>query len=116
MKRKKAAHNAIEKRYRTNMNAKFVALGNALPTNPASGRPSFTQYAPLKSGLQKSSSLCRDGATHQQAAQNKSEILTNALTYILKLQEQNGLLQGELAALKQNLLPGGGGGMMWRRM
>ncbi|KAL1971047.1 hypothetical protein VTN77DRAFT_2881 [Rasamsonia byssochlamydoides] len=98
MKRKKAAHNAIEKRYRTNMNAKFLALGNAIPKSAA--------QAANKGGTRKSSSsLNRDGQ------QNKSEILTNALAYIRELQEENRLLQNELTVLKENLLPGS---VVWR--
>jgi hypothetical protein len=110
MKRKKAAHNAIEKRYRTNMNAKFVALGNAIPKSCMSGP--FPQLATTNKAPRRSS-LGRDGSSGIPQQQNKSEILTNALAYIQDLQEQNRLLQGELAVLKENLLPGGG--MMWQR-
>ncbi|EED17596.1 HLH DNA binding domain protein, putative [Talaromyces stipitatus ATCC 10500] len=118
MKRKKAAHNAIEKRYRTNMNAKFLALGNAIPR---SGVFTGTQLASNK-GPRKHS-LCqptRDGRRHQeqqqqqqQQQQNKSEILTNALSYIHELQDENSRLKSELLVLKENLLPRGN--MMWRR-
>lgn len=44
------------------------------------------------------------------ASLKKSEILTNAVGYIQKLQEENQATQRELALLKQNLLPGG----LWR--
>ncbi|GIK07783.1 hypothetical protein Aspvir_003451 [Aspergillus viridinutans] len=86
---KRAAHNIIEKRYRTNMNAKFVALEKAMygsrvqkPTKGGSGPASL----------------------------KKSEILTNAIAYMQELQDENAALQKELALLKQNLLPGG----LWR--
>ncbi|KAJ5691906.1 hypothetical protein N7462_001329 [Penicillium macrosclerotiorum] len=85
---KRAAHNIIEKRYRTNMNAKFLALEKAI--SPA--------------------------AVHKQAGRagagslKKSEILTNALTYIEGIQQENQAMQKELALLKQNLLGAG----MWR--
>jgi len=100
MKKKKAAHNAIEKRYRTNMNAKFVALGSAIPSFRT--RP-LANSASAK-GVRKS---VRDGSQPQ----NKSEILTNALSYIQELQEENRLLQNELNVLKDNLLPGS----VWRQ-
>lgn len=99
MKKKKAAHNAIEKRYRTNMNAKFVALGGAIPSFRT--RP-LVNSTGVK-GVRKS---VRDGSQPQ----NKSEILTNALAYIQELQEENRLLQTELNVLKDNLLPGS----IWR--
>lgn len=84
---KRAAHNIIEKRYRTNMNAKFVALEKAMSNN----------------GVAKTS---KGGS----ASLKKSEILTNAIAYIQELQEENRAAQKELALLKQNLLPGG----IWR--
>ncbi|KAJ5378063.1 uncharacterized protein N7496_005472 [Penicillium cataractarum] len=84
---KRAAHNIIEKRYRTNMNAKFLALEKAI--SPA--------------GVQKSS---RAGA----GSLKKSEILSNALAYIERIQQENLAVQKELALLKQGIVPGG----MWR--
>jgi hypothetical protein len=86
---KRAAHNIIEKRYRTNMNAKFVALEKAM-----SG-----------SGVQKPT---KGGSGP--ASLKKSEILTNAIAYMQELQDENAALQKELALLKQNLLPSG----LWR--
>jgi hypothetical protein len=83
---KRAAHNIIEKRYRTNMNAKFLSLEKVI--TPA--------------GVQKQS---RVGA----GSLKKSEILSNALSYIEGVQQENAALHKELALLKQNLLPG-----MWR--
>ncbi|KAF5855384.1 hypothetical protein ETB97_009334 [Aspergillus alliaceus] len=83
---KRAAHNIIEKRYRTNMNAKFVALEKA-----------------MCGGVQKSS---KSGS----ASLKKSEILTNAIAYMQELQEENKALQKELAMMKQNMIPSG----MWR--
>ncbi|OJJ50646.1 hypothetical protein ASPZODRAFT_126553 [Penicilliopsis zonata CBS 506.65] len=100
---KRAAHNIIEKRYRTNMNAKFVALEKAMATphgvsknsSCSSSSPSVTNPA------------SRPGAA---ASLKKSEILSNAITYIQELQEENRAMQKEMALLKQNLLPGG----IWR--
>ncbi|KAF9886348.1 hypothetical protein FE257_011493 [Aspergillus nanangensis] len=84
---KRAAHNIIEKRYRTNMNAKFVALEKAM----CGGVQKQTKGGP--------------------ASLKKSEILTNAIAYMHELQEENKALHKELALFKQNLLPAGG---MWR--
>lgn len=86
---KRAAHNVIEKRYRTNMNAKFVALEKAMNGD---------------NGVQKSS---RGGCS---ASLKKSEILSNAIAYMHGLQEENRYLQKELAIVKQNLVPAG----VWR--
>ncbi|PYI11898.1 hypothetical protein BO78DRAFT_381943 [Aspergillus sclerotiicarbonarius CBS 121057] len=83
---KRAAHNIIEKRYRTNMNAKFVALEKA-----------------MCGGVQKPT---KGGS----ASLKKSEILTNAITFMQELQEENKALQKELAILKQSMVPNG----MWR--
>jgi hypothetical protein len=84
---KRAAHNIIEKRYRTNMNAKFLALEKAI--SPAGGHKQS-----------------RAGA----GSLKKCEILSNALSYIESVQQENAALHKELALLKQNLLPGG----IWR--
>jgi hypothetical protein len=84
---KRAAHNIIEKRYRTNMNAKFVSLEQAISP----------------SGVQKHTKV---GA----GSLKKSEILTNALSYIDGIQQENQALHKELAMLKQNMVPGG----IWR--
>lgn len=80
---KRAAHNIIEKRYRTNMNAKFVSLEQAISSSP----------------MQK----CSKGA----GCLKKSEILTNALSYIDEIQQENQSLHRELAVLKQNMVSGG---------
>lgn len=78
---KRAAHNIIEKRYRTNMNAKFVALEKA-----------------MCGGVQKPT---KGGS----ASLKKSEILTNAIAYMHELQEENKAIQKELAMYKQGLIP-----------
>lgn len=85
---KRAAHNIIEKRYRTNMNAKFLALEKAI--SPA--------------GTVKQTSRAGAGSL------KKSEILSNALAYIEHVQHENQAMHKELNLLKQNLLPGG----IWR--
>ena len=70
------------------MNAKFVSLEQAI--SPA--------------GVQKSTPKAGTGSL------KKSEILSNALSYIDSIQQENQALHKELAMLKQNMLPGG----MWR--
>ncbi|KAJ5667797.1 uncharacterized protein N7477_006367 [Penicillium maclennaniae] len=84
---KRAAHNIIEKRYRTNMNAKFLALEKAI--SPA--------------GAHKQS---RVGAGNLK----KSEILSNALAYIESVQQENAAVHKELALLEHSLVSGG----VWR--
>ncbi|KAI2786892.1 hypothetical protein POX_g09288 [Penicillium oxalicum] len=91
---KRAAHNIIEKRYRTNMNAKFLALEQAI--SPASVRKSSRAAAHVPAV----------GA----GSLKKSEILSNALIYIERIQQENLAAQKELALLKQGLVSGG----MWR--
>jgi hypothetical protein len=130
MKRKKAAHNAIEKRYRTNMNAKFLALGNAIPhlrhrhnsMHPHPHHPKPLSKKALAAALKDrpaGSALPPNASPPPPAGapplpQNKSEVLTNALTYILELQDQNRLLQNELALLKSNLLAAPPPAPLWR--
>jgi hypothetical protein len=79
---KRAAHNIIEKRYRTNMNAKFLALEKTI--SPA--------------GVQKSSRAGADAGSLK-----KSEILSNTLAYIECIQQENLAAQKDLAMLKQGL-------------
>jgi hypothetical protein len=89
-KKKKLAHNIIEKRYRMNMNSKFVALSNALPDScsaKSSGKPSPRRNS------------------SEQHPPNKSEVLANALTYIHQLEARNASLKKEVEVLKENLLP-----------
>lgn len=100
--KRKAAHNAVEKRYRTNLNAKFLALSNAVPSLRAS-KPGANSTNANSKGIKTN---LKDGVQFQ----NKSEVLTRALAYIQELQEEKFLLQNELNVLKENLLPGG----VWR--
>lgn len=73
------------------MNAKFLALEKAI--SPA--------------GVQKSS---RAGLGTGAGSLKKSEILSNALAYIERIQQENLAVQKELAMFKQGIVPGG----MWR--
>lgn len=81
---KRAAHNVIEKRYRTNMNAKFLALEQAISGGGVQ-KPTKGETGSLK----------------------KSEILANAIAYMQQLQEENKALHKEMVFLKQNCIPRG---------
>ncbi|KAL4961571.1 uncharacterized protein BDV14DRAFT_180125 [Aspergillus stella-maris] len=83
---KRAAHNIIEKRYRTNMNAKFVALEKAMAVKPAGVSKSVVAPAPTTSAK-------------GSASLKKSEILSNAIAYMQELQEANERLRKEVNAL-----------------
>ncbi|KAL4799325.1 hypothetical protein BDV19DRAFT_385571 [Aspergillus venezuelensis] len=83
---KRAAHNIIEKRYRTNMNAKFVALEKAMAVKPAGVSKSVAAPAPTTSAK-------------GSASLKKSEILSNAIAYMQELQEANERLRKEVSAL-----------------
>ncbi|KAL3457112.1 hypothetical protein BJX64DRAFT_269432 [Aspergillus heterothallicus] len=86
---KRAAHNIIEKRYRTNMNAKFVALEKAMAVKPSGSGLSKTSVS--ASGAKSSASL------------KKSEILSNAIAYMQELQEANERLRKEVATLNRRV-------------
>ncbi|KAL4814957.1 hypothetical protein BDW67DRAFT_186255 [Aspergillus spinulosporus] len=84
---KRAAHNIIEKRYRTNMNAKFVALEKAMSVKTSGVSKTVSSTNSNSNGVKSSASL------------KKSEILSNAITYMQELQEVNERLRKEVAAL-----------------
>ncbi|KAL4762083.1 uncharacterized protein BDW70DRAFT_32455 [Aspergillus foveolatus] len=84
---KRAAHNIIEKRYRTNMNAKFVALEKAMSVKTSGVSKAVSSTNSNSNGVKSPASL------------KKSEILSNAITYMQELQEMNERLRKEVAAL-----------------
>ncbi|KAL4874878.1 hypothetical protein BJY04DRAFT_202970 [Aspergillus karnatakaensis] len=86
---KRAAHNIIEKRYRTNMNAKFVALEKAMAVKPHGVSKSNTSAASTAGKGSSSASL------------KKSEILSNAIAYMQELQEVNERLRKEIVGLER---------------
>lgn len=85
----KAAHNKVEKRYRSNINAKFAALNNILPL-------SETMQSLLENQEQADESV--------QQHRNKGEILSEALRYIKQLQDKSRVLEDEIRILKGNVL------------
>ncbi|KAL6238444.1 hypothetical protein BDW75DRAFT_20190 [Aspergillus navahoensis] len=87
---KRAAHNIIEKRYRTNMNAKFVALEKAMSVKTADvSKAVSSTNSNNGSGVKSSASL------------KKSEILSNAIAYMQELQEVNERLRKEISVLNR---------------
>ncbi|PLN79368.1 hypothetical protein BDW42DRAFT_172946 [Aspergillus taichungensis] len=88
---KRAAHNIIEKRYRTNMNAKFVALEKAMDGAVGTSMSATASAAPRPT---------RGGSS---ASLKKSEILSNAIAYMQELQEANQALRKEMTLLRQSM-------------
>ncbi len=90
---RKRGHNAIEKRYRTNLNDKIVCLRR--------GIPSFSHQSSLdsKSGDEEDSDAETEGKTAQQKY-GKAAILTRALEYIKHLENTTQRLGGEADALR----------------
>ncbi|KAL4975999.1 hypothetical protein BDW66DRAFT_151346 [Aspergillus desertorum] len=86
---KRAAHNIIEKRYRTNMNAKFVALEKAMSVKTSGVSKAVSTNSNNSNGVKSSASL------------KKSEILSNAIAYMQELQEVNERLRKEISALNR---------------
>lgn len=95
-KKEKTSHNMIEKRYRTNINDKILALRDCVPSLRcvAAGEPAAEDLE----GLTPANKL------------NKATVLTKATEYILHLQKRNALLQQELNELRNSLGPGPGPG------
>lgn len=88
---KRAAHNIIEKRYRTNMNAKFVALEKAMAGAVGTSMSASATAA---------SRPTRGGSS---ASLKKSEILSNAIAYMQELQEANQAMRKEMTLLRQSM-------------
>lgn len=82
---KRLAHNIIEKRYRNNMNAKFMALEKAI-----------LQHTPAQGGR----TVSDDGGS---VVLKKSKILSNAIACINDLHDENAALWKQLDLLRQNL-------------
>ncbi|KAA8908019.1 hypothetical protein TRICI_004846 [Trichomonascus ciferrii] len=89
-KKEKTSHNMIEKRYRTNINEKILALRDCVPSLRCVVDGSPTAEKELD-GLTPASKL------------NKATVLTKATEYILHLQSKNELLVKELNELRAKL-------------
>ncbi|KAK9248928.1 hypothetical protein V1506DRAFT_526469 [Lipomyces tetrasporus] len=92
-KPKKAAHNMIEKRYRTNLNDKIAALRDCVPALRCAVTGSFDDDVEELDGLAPANKL------------NKATVLTKATEYILHLQQRNTQLQRENKALLDGKVP-----------
>ncbi|MCJ1376266.1 hypothetical protein MMC20_007508 [Loxospora ochrophaea] len=94
---KRNPHNIVEKRYRTNLNAKIARLRDSVPSlRPPSKRRSIRDprdYDDLD-GIDASA----DGRKL-----NKSTVLTRAIEYIRELEERNERLEKEVTRLKGRL-------------
>lgn len=88
-KKEKTSHNMIEKRYRTNINDKILALRDCVPSLRCvvNGTP---RTAEELEGLTPASKL------------NKATVLTKATEYILHLQKRNNMLLKELHDLQHH--------------
>ena len=86
----KAAHNKVEKRYRSNINAKFTALNNILPVSEI-----------VQSLVERQDQFDEPMQRHR----NKGEVLSEAIRYIKQLEERGRVLEGEVRILTDNLLP-----------
>lgn len=88
-KKEKTSHNMIEKRYRTNINDKILALRDCVPSLRCvvNGTPRTSEEL---EGLTPASKL------------NKATVLTKATEYILHLQKRNDMLMKELHELQNH--------------
>lgn len=88
-KKEKTSHNMIEKRYRTNINDKILALRDCVPSLRCvvNGTPRTSEEL---EGLTPASKL------------NKATVLTKATEYILHLQKRNNMLLKELHELQNH--------------
>lgn len=88
-KKEKTSHNMIEKRYRTNINDKILALRDCVPSLRCVISGDYSADEDLE-GLTPASKL------------NKATVLTKATEYILHLQKRNNLLMKELQAARRS--------------
>jgi len=87
----RSAHNIVEKRYRTNLNAKFAALERVLQ---GGARSTGDQYSSPKRPVKGRGAV----------GPRKSELLENAVIYIQELRGEKKRLLKELDVLKDNFL------------
>lgn len=89
LKKDKCSHNMIEKKYRTNINSKILALRDAVPSlRIATGDTKDISIADLE-GLTPASKL------------NKASVLTKATEYIKHLEKKNEILRVQNAELQR---------------
>lgn len=110
----KEAHNKVEKRYRLNINAKFAALNDVLPSSPSmnvgyeeevdddevAAKPTLKRTLKTKSKTQFDTEI-----SIPLQNRNKGEILSEAVKHIRQLEQRNNALDREVKILKDNFLP-----------
>mmetsp|Transcript_8963 Transcript_8963/g.8858 ORF Transcript_8963/g.8858 Transcript_8963/m.8858 type:complete len:846 (-) Transcript_8963:1438-3975(-) len=87
-KKDKSSHNMIEKKYRTNINSKILALRDAVPSLRIVAGNKDVSMADLE-GLTPASKL------------NKASVLTKATEYIKHLEQKNDILKQQNAQLQK---------------
>ncbi|KAH8812080.1 hypothetical protein F5884DRAFT_855387 [Xylogone sp. PMI_703] len=87
-KTRKCSHNAIEKRYRMNLNERILALQNSLPA---------LRTSPLSSS-EEEMGVCR-------RKRSKAAILTGAIEYIAQLEKKNKRLSQQLSMMQTQWKP-----------
>jgi uncharacterized protein YhaN len=109
---KKAAHNIIEKRYRTNLNDKIAALRDSIPAlrvmvhrlehadDNVNNSASIMDKIKAEAGLDLEDD--RDGVTPAHKF-NKATILSKATEYIAHLEKKNRSLAKENSALRNRV-------------
>ena len=86
---RKSGHNAIEKRYRSNLNAKLECLRESVPS-----------LCDLNANASKEDSFREDSKAEGQQKYGKAAILTRAMEYIQQLEGTTQKLGGEVDRLK----------------
>lgn len=92
IRKEKASHNMIEKRYRTNINQKILALRNCVPSLRCVVAANGCEQQPTNEDL--------EGLTPASKL-NKATVLTKATEYIMHLQSRNAMLLEEIAELRR---------------
>lgn len=88
--RQKTLHNAVERRYRDNINAKFLILAQKMPTVYGDNTKVIMGRKPPK---HKASELY----------QSKTDILDHAISYIDQLHKERKVLTAQVASLRMPL-------------
>jgi hypothetical protein len=88
--RQKTLHNAVERRYRDNLNNKFLALAQRMPTVYGENTEVVMGRKPPK---------CKAGELYQ----SKTDILDHGLLYLDRLHKDQKVLKAQVASLKKNL-------------
>jgi hypothetical protein len=88
--RQKTLHNAVERRYRDNINAKFLVLAQKMPTVCGDNTKVIMGRKPPKHGT-------------SELYQSKTDILDHAISYIDQLHKEKKVLTAQVASLRMPL-------------